>query len=135
MEEVKKYLDKWPWEWFATLTFKWIVNPEGVEKELKRWRIKLCKGENIQVAYLGVLNFKDRPHLHLLMLGRNRDGKTLLSADINRAERSWCSGAKIKPINEKTGAIGYIVDQNMPCDQYQFVGPYNIKLLHKTSAH
>jgi hypothetical protein len=135
MKEFKKYLEDWPWEWFGTFTFSWIVKPEDAERMLKRWRIRLCKEEKIQVAYLGVLNSKGRPHLHLLMLGRNRVGKTLLTADIHRAERSWCSGAKIEPIYKKAGAIGYIVDQNMPHHHYHMVGPYNSKLLHKTSEH
>lgn len=128
---MKEWLIEWPWQWFVTLTFPYPVNIAGAESRLKWWRLTLCKAEGIQIAHMGVFNFLTNPHIHLLMLGKNQHGKTLLEAETKRAERFWSAEAKIKRIKDE-GSVGYMVDKNMPAGRYELITPYNKKLLKKT---
>ena len=54
-----------------------------------------------------MINELNRIHLHLLMLGRNRHGKTLLDVPVGKWKKLWKAQAKISPIYEITGVNKY----------------------------
>lgn len=79
-------------------------------EQLNKWRITLIHEERIQVAYIGVIYSSDtQTHMHILMLGKNRHGKTLSDVDCRKWARRWEHGiAEIEPIRNKIGADLYI---------------------------
>ena len=101
-----------------------------VKKLLKDWTRKLCTEEGIQVAYFYSLVFKyGHPHLHLLMLGRSRSGKTLGNVDRAVWERKWPYRAEIK-IPESNAKVSYYLDKNLS-EWNSDLGIFNVKLLKK----
>ena len=135
-EAWKTYLDQWRWEWWMTLTTNTRYNYSGI---LKRYMIDLQKEERLQVAYIGLFVCKGGNHFHLLALGRNRHGKSLLECDPSKWERHWGALAKsssrileLREPDEQLSRVAYIRnDKNTPEGFYHELD-YNLKLLGKT---
>jgi hypothetical protein len=132
-----KYLVKFPFEWWVTVTFKDLANgkpakSEYVKVKLKSWARKLIKEERLQLAYFGVLNQANRIHLHLLMLGRNRHGKTLLDVSATKWQVAWKAQSKIQPVYDIDGVSKYFEHNIILKDNtLSEVIPFNSKLLRK----
>lgn len=112
-----KYLVQFPFEWWVTVSYMDLpegttVKSEYAKIKLKTWIRKIIKEEQLQLAYFGVLNQVNRIHLHLLMLGRNRHGKTLLDVSAAKWERRWKAQAKVQLIYEPVGLSKYF-ERNM----------------------
>jgi len=140
-----KFVADHPFQWFVTLTFKESVTQELAGERLRTWTRKICRGEEIQVAYIAVVKEEEtRCHWHLLMLGRNRWGKTLHRVSIERWARewwkvncgetiSWNEGARIDPVYEMMGVSRYLVDHLIPsASSKSDLIYYNEKLLMKS---
>jgi hypothetical protein len=107
-----RYLVQFPFEWWVTVSYKDLpegttVKSEYAKVKLKVWIRKLIKEERLQIAYFGVINKVNRIHLHLLILGRNRFGKTLLDVSPSKWEKEWKAMAKISPIYDLAGVSKY----------------------------
>jgi hypothetical protein len=108
-----RYFIQFPFEWWVTVSYKDLPEGKPVKSEyakvnLKNWARKLIKEERLQIAYFGVLNQANRIHLHLLMLGRNRHGKTLLDVSATEWENAWEAQSKIQPIYDIEGVNKYL---------------------------
>ena len=136
-EDCKNFLNEWQWQWFLSLNLKW-KNYTGT---LKRFLSDLQSQESIQVAYQGIANLKGEPyHLHLLMLGQNKQGKTLSEVDRNKWTRVWGRKAhksdridELPTADDQRRAISYMIDRNTPRGGHEFVD-YNKKLLARGRA-
>jgi hypothetical protein len=130
----KSLLRDWQWEWVIHLTFKQIRLSEKVVKDfLIRWTRELCKCEGIQVGYFCMFSFNwGHPHLHLLMIGRNKNGKTLLEVSKSEWEKNWPYNAKIEiPRSNKKVAKYVAANFFWSKSTNPFMEAYNIKLLNK----
>jgi hypothetical protein len=126
------YLVKFPFDWGVTLTFKYPVKKEHAKIKLKAWTRKLCKEERLQIGYIAVINEINRIHLHLLALGRNRHGKTLLDVPVDKWKKKWNAHSKIRPVEEIERASSYL-SRNLVVknEDLSDVWIYNSKLLKK----
>ena len=126
------FLNSWNWEWFCTLTFP--EYPRFSENKVNECRLNwtrlLSTEESLQVGYIYSLVYKDcLPHLHLLMIGKNRDGKTL--SDVNTAiwENEWPYRARIE-LPESNLAVASYLDKNISWSGSD-LGFYNSALLKR----
>lgn len=105
-----KWLSNYPFQLFVTLTFAGTRDHRYASGELKKWRTSLWKNEKLQIAYAGILySSLTSTHIHLLMVGKNRFGKTLLNVDMSLWEREWRHGkASIEPIRTLIGSDMYV---------------------------
>jgi hypothetical protein len=138
------FLRHWPWEWFATLTFKYPIGKETAINQLRLWTRYLCKLEGIQTAYIAVLNYTNpTPHVHALLLARCKDGVTLQDIPTDKWESIWAhpdepgprvnGRAKIEVVRKNRAACWYLA-RNMTLwnpELYELV-TFNKKLLAKT---
>jgi len=128
---LKDYWNRWPWEWFLTAR----LNNQYYGLILKRFRIALQKDEHLQIAYVGLYVSYPQPHLHILMLGQNREGKSLSSVDSKSWEREWQkithNTAIIESIYDQEGVVSYMVIHNTPNNHHEELMPYNRKLLKR----
>jgi hypothetical protein len=131
-DEWALYFTKWPWEWWVTLTFEDTVDQDLARERLIDWTRKICVREKLQLAYMAVYNQRKRGHLHLLMLGRNRYGKTLRDVSIERCNKDWKAYSRIKPIENIYG-LGPYLSKNLVLwnSDLSDIVFYNIKLLKK----
>jgi hypothetical protein len=86
-DEFALFLAQWPFEWLATLTFKFPVEQEIGRKRLIRWTREICIKEHLQVSFVAVFNQMKHDHLHVLMLGKSKVGKTLAAVSADK----WCN--------------------------------------------
>jgi hypothetical protein len=95
------FIYQYPFEKFCTLTYNGIRNIESVNKDLTAWSSKLCIQESIRFAYIGIIfNSDSCTHVHLLALGTNKAGKSLLSIPNGKYSSDWKHGiADIQPID------------------------------------
>jgi hypothetical protein len=131
-DEWALYFTKWPWEWWVTLTFKDTVDQELARKRLLDWTRQICVREKLQLAYMAVYNQRNRGHLHLLMLGRNRYGRTLRDISIEECNEDWDDNSLIKPIYNIYG-LGSYLSKNLVLRNSDLsdIVLYNKKLLKK----
>ena len=124
-------------------------NIENAEMLLKKWRSNFCTQEHIQIAYKGiaVTSKFTVPHIHLLMLGKNKNGKTLYDIDIKKWQKEWArltyrrknkiemiSDLMMVPVDNLHDRISYICrPKNMIPGKYEQIIPFNKNLLKKTS--
>jgi hypothetical protein len=130
-EHYTQFFHKWDWQWFTTLTFRSDLSTKETHDLRLKWTRNLCTKESIQVAYFYALVYKDKhPHLHLLMIGSNKFGKTLL--DVNRKKwiRIWGNKGHIFVPDSNIKVSGYFNKNIMSCTSEYDV--YNKKLLEKT---
>lgn len=125
-------LTEWPFEWWATLTFKFSVNQEIGRKRLINWTREICTEEQLQLAYMAVFNELRRGHWHVLMLGRNRQGKSLRDVSREKWQERWRDNALIQEIYDLAGISRYF-SHNLVLENADLSGvfSYNRKLLNK----
>ena len=103
-----------------------------MKKMLENWARKLIKKERLQVGYIAVINQINRIHLHLLMLGKNRHGKTLLDVSINKWQKKWNAQSEIQFVYDIEGVSGYLAGNLiLKNEDLSDVFVYNTKLLKK----
>lgn len=108
-------LNRYNWDWFATLTFEELPSTYTAHNKLKRWLSALEKQEKRKIGYYKVMEFTRLgvPHFHLLM--GNLDGV--------RRDKYWSiwfrdnGRARILPYNFKLGA-GYYLTKYVVKDEY-----------------
>ncbi len=103
----------YPFECFGTLTFKYPVTQDTARKRLVEWIRALCVRESLQIACLAVLNWEDRVHWHVLMLGRSASGKTLRNVPIENCNDGWgpyklSDKAKVEFIRDRIAVSKYM---------------------------
>lgn len=137
-EQYFAFLNQYEFEVFSTLTLRDDTIPfERINRKIMNWGRNFAKAECIQIAFCGMVtrhHSQGRNHAHLLMLGRNRDDKTLLDCKLRALKSSWGAHAVIRPLYtrlDQEKAIEYIVCKNMG-SYSEAVGPYNSKLLEST---
>jgi len=131
-DSLEQYLNTWPWEWFLAARLK----NQYYGLILKQFRIALQKDEHLQIAYVGIYVSYPQPHLHMLMLGQNKKGKSLSKVDSKCWEREWQNithnTAIIENIYDQERVVSYMVKYNMPTHHHEELVPYNTKLLKRT---
>ncbi len=131
------YLVLFPFEWWVTVTFRDLANGKPAKSEhakvkLRAWIRKIIKEEKLQIAYFAVVNEVNRIHLHLLVLGRNRHGKTLLDVPIKRWQNAWKAYSKIEAIYDTDGLSHYFERNTVLKDNtLSEVVLFNLELLKK----
>jgi ferredoxin-fold anticodon binding domain-containing protein len=127
-----KYLIQFPFEWWVTLSFRYQAKKEISKKMLNAWTRNLIREERLQIAYFAVINEFNRIHLHLLALGRNRFGKTLLDVSVERWQKAWKAQSIIQPVYDIEGISEYFEKNIVLKDNtLSEVILFNIKLLKK----
>jgi hypothetical protein len=135
-----EFLLRYKWEWFCSLNLQSGSDYSMAESKLKAWRIKMGIKDHILIAYMGVFNTIDNPHIHLLLWGKqNRLGRSLLDLNYKDWENEWSrltkATAVIEPIYERGGIADYIAKKNLPWGKSELIQPYNKRLLEKTMLH
>ena len=108
----RDYIIRFPWEWASTHTFEHGINYFDARERFVDWRYQLIDEEKLQVgAYVMTSHKKGQLHLHCLLLGRNRFGKTLSDCKCRTWQDRWYANnrttAKIKPVTNHYGACDY----------------------------
>ena len=127
------FFNSWQWEWFPTLTFRESVSFDTAHRQLLHWSRDLCKKEGIQTAFIAVFNSANfTPHWHVLMFGKNKNGRMLLEVSKERWERRWPGIARIEVVRDNRAASHYVAGHISlwNSDQYELL-LYNKKLLNK----
>ena len=107
--EWRSYLERFPWEWHATLTVEDGVGFFKAMHLFERWRLCLVAVQKLRVgAYLISASKKRHIHFHVLMVGRNRFGKCLRDCDPKPWEAAWNFFARIKPVTSIPGVCNYV---------------------------
>jgi len=134
-EALEGYWNQWPWEWFFTARIK--NHHYGLL--LKRFRVALQKDEHLQIAYVGVYVSFPHPHLHILMLGKSKNGKRLAEVDSSHWEKQLQdithNTVIIENIYDQEGVVSYMVRYNMPAHRHEALVPYNKKLLKRMKVN
>lgn len=148
-KKIKKYRDYisiflqdwyYDWEWYVSHNTP-TSSIVDTEKYLKLWGRKCSKKYKIQICYQGIFVHSKYTgnHVHLLMLGKNKEGSTLFDMNEHSWEREWNDlthkDSLILPIKEekRENGFNYISGyKNTPINHFDIVDPYNIKLLKKT---
>lgn len=89
--------------------------------------------ERIQVgAYVLSSYRRGQIHLHALLFGRNRRGKTLLDCSVRKWEARWRGISRIKTVDSNYGACDYVALHFMgfKSDRAQ-IDSYNRSLLRR----
>jgi len=130
------FFSSWQWEWFPTLTSREPVSLDAARRQLLHWNRNLCTSEGIQTAFIAVSNSTTfTPHLHVLMFGKNKYGRTLLDISTGKWERKWPGIARIEIFRDNQAVSKYLA-RNMTfwdSDQYDLI-TCNQKLLMKEAA-
>lgn len=139
---IKEMFNPYSYQWFISLGLP--ETSKFIEKYLKEWRISFCEKENIQICYCGVHVFSQDKgnHIHLLVNGKNRFGKTLLDYDLQnelehkRLGKIWSQishkSCCIEEVKDIEGIIDYFyLPRNTPINHFDVVPIYNIKLMEK----
>jgi hypothetical protein len=124
-----EWISQYPFEWFVTLTFYREIKQSKAIIECKKWMLRLCRGEHLQIGSIGVINGK---HIHLLMLGRNSNNKTLKTVTTDFWCDNWSkykAGAKIEPIYRLEGASAYVAGNLYSSDKHSGASAYVAKNL------
>jgi len=125
-------LNRYNWDWFATLTFRSPPTTYTANNRLKRWIKAIEKQEKRNIGYYKGMEFTRSgvPHFHLLM--GNLDGV--------RRDKYWevwfreNGRARILPYDSKLGA-GYYLTKYVVKDEYSQVenwGIHNLEVLNQT---
>ena len=108
-ESWSEHLTQWVWSWFVTLTFPEDTTYESARRQFNRWRLDIIDEERLQLGIFLVTSHKAGIlHFHALLIGRNRDSKSLLDCSAQRWEAAWSHRAEIKEVGSNEGVCGYV---------------------------
>jgi hypothetical protein len=129
----KIYLCRFPWQWMATLTTQVGTNFFRAQNLIKEWTLEICLREKIQVGYFGISSHKKGYlHFHLLMLGHNRDKKSLTTVSKHLWETRWRFNARIQEIYDIPSACDYFAKHTLGWrSDHHHIDSYNKSLLKK----
>lgn len=136
-EEIEAWLQHPFWEWMFTGTGESSSTADTLEKTFARWRTTAAQETGLQIASIGVFSSLDGPHIHCLLVGWNRGGKTLSdisNCSIQALERAWKNlthrPAKISvAYDDKLSA--YAANHLLYNPTQQIISAHNLKLLRK----
>ena len=119
-----KLLNRYNWDWFATLTFNHLPKTYTAHNRLNRWLNTLERQEKRKIGYYKAMEFTRLgvPHFHLLM--GNLEGV--------RRDKYWevwfreNGRARILPYDPKLGA-GYYLTKYVVKDEYSNKENWEIK--------
>lgn len=138
-EEHAELLAQWPWQWYCTLSLPESFGKYPTARDLfnylvRGWIRPICVEQKIQVAGAFLFCWKQGvAHIHGLMLGRNRHGKTL--ADVSRTtwRDRWPHPAKVEEPKSQEAVVKYVschfLHQRSDRARLEF---YNTNLLSQT---
>lgn len=88
--QLSEYFKQYNYHWFVTLNLH-QYDVEDCERFLKIWTRNMCVQHHIRISYIGVIvtSLYKGNHVHLLMMGKNQYGETLLDRDKSLWEREW----------------------------------------------
>lgn len=140
--ELMDYLNKYPWQAWMTGTAEPGTSFEALDRAVGAWRGRLAHLASMRVSCMGVCNLHPQPHVHVLLLGTNKRGRTLARLDedfINEMVLFWKvlmhRSAKYELLNNVAGAVRYVVEDNLINRQRAAIlSPRGIKLLQKCIA-
>jgi hypothetical protein len=135
-EELQGFFNRCPWEWMFTGTSEVGTDLDLLGSRFARWRTIAAKATGLQIAVMGVLTNRPQPHLHGLLVGRNRHNKTLADVGYDVAkdlQNVWHNmshrSSEISQIYD-LGAARYIVTENLLYNPTaQMLSPINLKLI------
>jgi hypothetical protein len=104
-----RFLARWPWDYFVTLTFRNEVGPATADRRFRRFiaRIEDIHGGAVQWVKAQTLQrWRGVPHVHALLLGAGGLESMMMIKWWGRNGPGW---ARMRPIYEAAGAIRYLV--------------------------
>ena len=118
-----KLLNRYSWDWFATLTFNNLPKTYTAQNKVNRWLNILERQEKRKIGYYKAMEFTRLgvPHFHLLM--GNLDGV--------RRDKYWDlwftqnGRARILPYDSRLGA-GYYLTKYIVKDEYTCSGCWQV---------
>jgi hypothetical protein len=125
-----------PWEWYCFTNLPHKGSLTDAEFLINRWREELATEEKVEIGYCGIFDPLPYAHAHLMLLGMNKDGKSLFHHD-SRKEEERLAGITgqsviIRPIQDIEEVIKYILEQNTPSSSSEVFSPdYNPLLIGK----
>ena len=132
--EIVDYLNNIDWQWFCTLTFNEHkfrgYKSNTIQSLVNRFYRDICISEGIQVAGFYVISYRDgHPHVHALLFGKNKFGKSLSDVEPSKWERAWPSIAKIEVPISRESVCRYFAKHFYGANNRNCLEFYNIKLL------
>lgn len=114
------FLNAYPWQAWVHLTAEPNVNFDRFDKCVGAFRGKLASSSNLQVSSWGVFSRYNGAHGHVLLLGKNKFGKTLADVSqetIDDMVKFWSSmmhrsNAQFELLHNAEGAVGYVINNN-----------------------
>lgn len=110
-DNYSEWLSKYPWELFISISLGKKHDPNRLRRELNGGLLRrLDRAHRTCSASVGVLaDFKERPHIHLLLLSRDR----CLSADIVTplaASIYGSSSVNVQSVYDRSPLVRYVVN-------------------------
>jgi len=132
----KNMLQRYPWQWFCTLTFDSDYSTYVADNILLDWMRNLQISEHLQIAsfYL-IATHKGHSHIHLLALGRGSQSPEPISLhdiDCRKWAREWPFFAKVEVVVNIGLVTSYIALHTFrfKCDDFE-IHYYNRNLLRR----
>lgn len=142
--EWRNYLTRFPWQWHASLTFgeKPDATPDApvridffyALRHFERWRFKIIRKEKLQVGASLLSSHKaGRLTFHVLMIGANHHGKSLLDCSTRLWTREWQPyQSEIIEVYDNYGICDYIAEHFLGSkSDYVQIEPYGLNLLER----
>lgn len=93
-EEIEEFVSSWvhhTWHWYCSMHLPKGYNKSKAEKLILGWLADLLNNEEVDIYYKAVFDFGLNPDVHLVVIGSNKHGQTLLDIDTRKAEQLWVS--------------------------------------------
>lgn len=140
-EDLQGFFSKAPWEWALSCSGEHGMKTATLERIFATWRSQTAKKTGLQLAVMGVVTRKGHPHLHGVMVGRNKAGKNLLNTSLSMVlelQEDWRkmahNSAEIEIIRD-LGWARYMVTKNLLYSPTASVlQPFNTSLIKKLAA-
>ena len=111
---------------------------ERIDGLVARWHSMASKKASLQIGLIGVLVSSNGLHAHLLLIGKNRYGLTLIDLDEEQADtlqRLWTGllggTCRLSKVYALEGVKEYIVNKNLINRYTAVLSPRGMPLLNK----
>ena len=136
--ELMDFLNAYPWQAWMHGTAEPGTTFDQINDAVGAWRGRLAHCTGLRISSMGIFTAQPQPHCHVLLLGHDRNNRTMENIDgdfIESAEDFWKElmhrTAEFKILHDAPGAVRYIIQNNTIEKQSMLLSPRGLKLLQK----
>jgi len=140
--ELQEFFNRCPWQMWFSGSAEETTSLDQLDSIFAKFRTIIAEDSHLQVGCMGVLSASPQPHVHALLVGQSKEGRSFEHTEQDtfvELVKIWKRLTHRSSVFERVrddGAVKYTVLQNLLYNPTaQMLSPANVPLIQKLSSY